>query len=437
MLANIRKNKKLFSIPIWIVAGSFVLTIFLVWGRGSVSGPGINDVATVNGKPIQVTDFYRTVDSLTSSGLSKKQAESEALKRLLLRTLLLDAAEKEGFKVSDWAIAQRIASFPVFQKNGTFSKKLYKSWLKQNRLNPETFEKEVKNDLLIEKLQTIVESTPYVTDKEAKLFYKTAFGKRKYEYQIFKTDTNSVKINRKEINEFYNKNKGMFMENKEEIKVVEIPKDRKDGKDLVKKAYKLAKEKKLAEFKELPVKTLKDSTLLKEIEKNNEEAGYMEEGNTYIVYSRKKRSKTIPLKKVEKEIVEILKEEKGNEITLKKAEEAIKSGKLTKPKITKETSGSTLVKEIGLMDLNGAITTQIVKAPTNKIIGPFKATNGYVLIKPLNEIKVEKYEEDKIKTVKEFLAAEKKKASFQSYVQFLQNKAKIQVNQKFFQENKL
>ncbi|SNR81274.1 peptidylprolyl isomerase [Desulfurobacterium atlanticum] len=437
MLANIRKNMKLFSIPLWIVTASFILTIFLVWGKGSVSGPGVNDVATVNGKPISATDFYKTVDRLTSSGMNKKQAESEALRRLLLRTLLLDAAEKEGLKVSDWAVAQRIASFTVFQENGTFSEKLYKKWLKQNHLTPELFENEIRKDLLIEKLQTVVERTPYVTEKELKLFYKTAFGKRKYEYKIFKIDEKKIKVNEKEIEEFYNKNKDMFKETNTVVKGVEIPKSEKNAKELVKEAYRLAKEGKLSSFKKLPVKEIEDKKLLSEIENSTQNPGYIEKDKFYIVYSKESTSRTVPLKEVKENIIEMLKGEKAKEIALKKAENAAKAGKLDNPVKTDYLSGNELIQQTGLMDLNGEITTKIVKAKTGTLMGPFKTLTGYMVIKPVTDIKVDKYEKDKMETLKTFLLTEKKKAAFQAYVQFLQNKAKIQINPKFFPESKL
>ena len=105
MLSKIRKNMRAFSIPLWIVAASFVGTIFLVWGRGSVSGPSGNEVATVNGRSIDLIEFNREYNQLVNQ-LQQQFGENyrkifpdrdvkiAALQRLITRKLLLDEAKK-------------------------------------------------------------------------------------------------------------------------------------------------------------------------------------------------------------------------------------------------------------------------------------------------------------------------------------------------------
>ncbi|WP_457568456.1 SurA N-terminal domain-containing protein [Desulfurobacterium sp.] len=432
MLANIRKNMKLFSIPLWIVTASFVLTIFLVWGKGSVSGPGTNEVATVNGKAIPADEFYRTVDRLTSSGMKEKQAKSEALRQLLLRTLLLDAAEKEGLKVSDEAVARKIESFPAFQKDGRFSADLYQKWLQQNHLPAEVFENQIRKDLLIEKLQTIVENVPSVTQEELNLYYRAVFGRRNYRYRIFKINTANVKVSSKEIMEYYKKHPELFTENRTVVTIVRIPKNQKEAKDLVKEAYKLARAGKLSSFKKVKPESLLSGKLFEEISRKKDSAGYLETGSEYIIYERKKENNTIPFNSVKTKIASLLKMEKAARTAFKNARKEVEAGKITEGKETGQVDGKELARKLKLIDLNGEITAILVKGKTNKVYGPFKTINGYVIVEPLTETSVKQVDRDKMKTLKEFLLDEKKKAAFQAYVQFLQNKAKIQVNPKFF-----
>ncbi|OMH39851.1 SurA N-terminal domain-containing protein [Desulfurobacterium indicum] len=432
MLANIRKNMKLFSIPLWIVTASFVLTIFLVWGKGSVSGPGTNDVATVNDKAIPADEFYRTVDKLTSAGMKEKQAKSEALRQLLLRTLLLDAAEKEGLKVSDEAVAERIESFPAFQKNGKFSAELYKQWLKQNHIPAETFENQIRQDLLIEKLQTIVENVETVTPQELKIYYKAVFGKRNYKYKMFNIEPSKVKISSKEVEEYYKKHQNLFMENRTIVTAVKIPVTAQNAKELVKRAYKLAKKGKLSSFKEIKPVLVTDKNLLKDINSRGGLSGYIEEPKEYVIYERKHENKILPLKAVKGKIVNLLKTEKTAEEAFNRAQKVVSSGKIEKGKETGEIDGKELARKLGLIDLNGEITATIVKGKTGKVYGPFKTLKGYVVIEPITEITAKTMDKDKLKTLKDFLLNEKRKAAFQAYIQFLQNRAKIQVNPRFF-----
>ncbi|WP_456398137.1 SurA N-terminal domain-containing protein [Desulfurobacterium sp.] len=432
MLANIRKNMKLFSIPLWIVTASFVLTIFLVWGKGSVSGPGTNDVATVNGIAIPADEFYRTVDKLTSAGIKEKQAKSEALRQLLLRTLLLDAARKEGLKVSDDAVATKIESFPAFQKNGKFSSELYRQWLQQNHIPAETFENQIRQDLLIEKLQTIVENVAAVTPQELKIYYRAVFGKRNYKYEMFNVEPSKVKISLKEVEEYYKKHQNLFMENKTIVTAVKIPITAKDAKKLVKKAYKLAKEGKLSSFKEIKPSLITNKDLLKDINSRGGLSGYIEEPKEYVIYEKKQENKILPLKEVKKKIANLLKLEKAEEEALNKAQKAVNSGKIDKGKETGEIDGKELARKLKLIDLNGEITATIVKGKTGKVYGPFKTLKGYVVIEPITETTVKVVDKEKLKTLKDFLLNEKRKAAFQAYIQFLQNRAKIQVNPRFF-----
>ncbi|WP_456438049.1 SurA N-terminal domain-containing protein [Desulfurobacterium sp.] len=432
MLANIRKNMKLFSIPLWIVTASFVLTIFLVWGKGSVSGPGTNEVATVNGKAIPADEFYRLVDRLTSSGMKEKQAKSEALRQLLLRTLLLDAAEREGLKVSDEAVADKIESFPAFQKDGKFSVELYKKWLQQNHMPPEMFENQIREDLLIEKLQTIVENVASVTPTELQIYYKAVFGKRNYKYEMFNIEPSKVKVSSEEIKNYYNKHRNLFKENKVVIVAVEIPAKTKNAKELVKRAYELAKKGKLSSFNEIKPVIVKDKNLLKDINSRGGLYGYVEKPNKFIIYQKQQKSRTLSLKEARREIINLIKKEKAVKLAFSKAEKAANSGNLDKGKETGEISGKELAKRLELIDLNGEITAMIVKGKTGKVYGPFKTLKGYVVVEPITAATVKSMDKEKVKTLKEFLLGEKRKAALQSYIQFLQNKAKIQVNPRFF-----
>jgi peptidyl-prolyl cis-trans isomerase D len=137
MLSKIRKNLRAFSLPLWIVAASFVGTIFLVWGRGSVLGPSGTEVATVNGEGISLVEFNREYSNITNELRAKfgenyrkfikdDEIKQAALRRLVVRKLLLQTAKEEGIQVSDWAVARAIEEIPAFQDNGTFSIKLYK-----------------------------------------------------------------------------------------------------------------------------------------------------------------------------------------------------------------------------------------------------------------------------------------------------------------------
>jgi peptidyl-prolyl cis-trans isomerase D len=183
MLSKIRKNLKAYSVPLWIVAASFVGTIFLVWGKGAISGSYRNSVATVNGEGIDLVEFNREYNSLVRELkqqfgenfrklFPEKRIKLTALQRLITRKLLLQAAKEEGIKVSDWAVAKEIMESPLFKKDGKFSVELYEEFLKANRLTKHTFEEMVREDLTIQKLLEVINRSPSVTEYEVKELYK-------------------------------------------------------------------------------------------------------------------------------------------------------------------------------------------------------------------------------------------------------------------------
>ena len=432
MLSKIRKNLRAFSLPLWIVAASFVGTIFLVWGKGSVSGPSGNEVATVNGKGITLGDFNREYQSVVftlkerfGENFRKFVKEDDirrmALNRLITKELLLQLAEEEGLKVSDWAVAKYIEGIPAFQENGKFSVELYGRFLESRHMTPSAFEDSVRKELLVQKLLKVVDNAPSVTEFELKELYRKFFGKREFKYKLFNLKDFNPQVSEKEVKDFYQKNRSLFEESgKESYYVLRFPKS-KEGEKKAEEAFKLAKEGKFKELLKFNPKKLKDEKLKRELDKRP--FVFKSEDELILAFKEKER-RVQPLEEVRKSIVKYLKEQKAKELAAKAA---------------KEYKGE-LKEKVAPVDL-AQFTEKFkpVKPPVELFqespVGSravLELEGGYGVFSPVTELKVDKFEREKEERLKDFILRAKRDTDYANLINLLRQKATVKVNNSLF-----
>ncbi len=434
MLSKIRNNLRTFSIFLWIVAASFVGTIFLVWGKGSISGPSANEVATVNGLGINLAEFNREYNRVLEElkqqygnqyrkFLTDKDIKLLALRNLIKRKLIISEAEKEGIRVSDWAVAKEIEKMPVFQKNGKFDVNSYKKVLAANHLTPEQFENEVRNDLLVSKVMSVVENSPSVTDFELNKLYKKVFGKRKFKFKLFSLNTDNVTISESELEKYYEKHKNEFSEKSgEKFFVVKIPVSENGATEKAAKAFKLAKSgkfKDLNSFKPEEVSPQKAKKLM-----GNKNVYFSKDNKFLYVYYKAQSSKILPFEQVKPQIENILKGQKAFEISKKAAEAFAKSNKqlenatefLDKEEFTEK------FKPLNLADVEKAFNVKIGE----KVVIP--TINGFAVVSPETEVTVGKLDPEKKKQLQNYILAIKRKSNEINFLNLLQEKATIKIN---------
>ncbi|MCX7896173.1 MAG: peptidyl-prolyl cis-trans isomerase [Thermoanaerobaculum sp.] len=186
MLKIMRENLKHLKWVLWFVVFVFVLLIFVDWGAGRLRGGGMEHVAArVAGIEISEKDFLREVRQLDERlrslygqqyDLLRSQLDlgQLALNNLLNNALLVQQAKKLKLQVSDEEVAQRILTFPVFRKDdGSFvGEEVYTRILAANQTTPEEFEAELREGLLIEKLQKVLRQSIVFSDAEVDREYR-------------------------------------------------------------------------------------------------------------------------------------------------------------------------------------------------------------------------------------------------------------------------
>ena len=180
MLNVMRKHAGSWMIKVILFA---IVIVFVFWGVGSFRSQRASKVATVNDQVITVTEYRQAYNnlieqyrqrfgaSLDDNMIEMLQIKRQAIDQLINRALLLQVAENLNLSVSDAEVSNSITSAAVFQNNGVFNARRYRSILAQYHLTPEEFEAEQKQVLLGEKLTRVVTGAAKVSDPEARQWY--------------------------------------------------------------------------------------------------------------------------------------------------------------------------------------------------------------------------------------------------------------------------
>ena len=172
MLSSIRNNRKALSIVLWLVIIAFVATIFVVWGVGEKSN-ALGYAAKVNDKIITYEEYqtrYKMADDEIRRYGGAVQIENlpaRVLQSLINEKLMLIEAERFNIPATDLELVSYIRSIPSFQVNGEFNIDQYEMVLRNNGLNPEQYEKAVKDEIKMRKMTNLIYQTQSIaTEKE-------------------------------------------------------------------------------------------------------------------------------------------------------------------------------------------------------------------------------------------------------------------------------
>lgn len=187
MLEIIRKKQKSIFVQIvfWAIIGTFVGTIFLVWGKGSDNASVSEDYAAkVNGSEISLIDYQRSYENLyrmyqnlygeafTPAIEKTLNLRKVALDSLVDQTLLLQEAGRLKLEVGKQEIVDAIAKIAAFQREGAFNRDQYVQVLRAQRLTPDQFEAMQERELLVEKARLSLEGGAAASDGEIDAEYK-------------------------------------------------------------------------------------------------------------------------------------------------------------------------------------------------------------------------------------------------------------------------
>jgi peptidyl-prolyl cis-trans isomerase D len=164
------RNKR--NSVITIVVFGFIILTFIFWGFYHQDDFSQGRPISVNDEEISPQDFNRAFQNRMSQfsqfyGGRKISEGMEDLirkqtaKSLVMRLAMAQEAEALGLLVGDQDIKQQIKEFAAFKNpaTGNFSPEQYKTALENFGYTPARFERDIRNDVLVERLQSVLDLT--------------------------------------------------------------------------------------------------------------------------------------------------------------------------------------------------------------------------------------------------------------------------------------
>jgi peptidyl-prolyl cis-trans isomerase D len=164
----------------------FILTSGVIFFSSSSpfgGGGRSTAVAMVNGEEIPYARFQRaqtnmmaTYERMVRQRLTPEMAErlglsQQVINELVTEAVVIQGAATEGIRVSDDELRMTIQQIREFQENGRFSRDEYVKVLRQLRLDPAEFEREVRRQLVRRKMENLVKQGVKVSDEEVREAY--------------------------------------------------------------------------------------------------------------------------------------------------------------------------------------------------------------------------------------------------------------------------
>lgn len=200
------------GVVIGLISLSFVLWGVQYYLAGDRSGNGV--IAKVNGEKITEQQITRALQQLQQQqpGVDPQLLKQAALQNLILDRLLVQAAQRSGFRVSRTEADQFILSFPQWQDQGRFSPQRYQQFLYTNSLTPLAFLEQIQTLLLLNQVQVGIQNSDFALPNEVKRGYQLLYQTRDLGYFIIPAQqfVSSVTITMAEMERYYQQHKNQF-----------------------------------------------------------------------------------------------------------------------------------------------------------------------------------------------------------------------------------
>jgi parvulin-like peptidyl-prolyl isomerase len=150
MAERLKKQVSAKNFTAMVLFGAIILVFVLFGVSGRLGSGGIGAAAQVNDTLISIANMQTAENNLRQIygemfGNDASRLRQEALRGLIDRELMSQAARKSGIIVADAEIRDTITKdVPVFQSNGQFQRDYYLRYLEMTRQSPRDFENSIR-----------------------------------------------------------------------------------------------------------------------------------------------------------------------------------------------------------------------------------------------------------------------------------------------------
>ncbi len=199
MFNSLKKNLNKRSITAYLVFGAIIL-VFVFFGFRTTEGPQLGYAARVNNKLISISEYRMALERITyfsrmfgggSSPEMDTRNKIDALNQVIQLELISQGATKEGFKVTNAELVDKIMNDDTFKKDGIFQRSIYERALTYEGLSPAAYEDRVRRSLLYQKAYDLFQNSIVTSDLESS---KTMFlNNEKMNLEFMKLEISELK----------------------------------------------------------------------------------------------------------------------------------------------------------------------------------------------------------------------------------------------------
>jgi len=221
MISWMQKHNKYLVWTIWVATIAFIGAGFVGWGTysfGSKAG-NIAKVGTIEIKQSQLnmvySNIYRRYNEMMQGKLDEKKAKElgliqQAFSRIEVQAKLLNFAQEMGIVVSDKEVADTLEGIKGFQqKNGHFSKEIYQTYLRDQRLKAKTFEATLRDEITITKTLKLLQTDALPLEEDT--FAAAMNVADKLLYKVIGNDDITIRMDESKLKAFWETQKENFM----------------------------------------------------------------------------------------------------------------------------------------------------------------------------------------------------------------------------------
>ncbi|AYF86175.1 peptidylprolyl isomerase [Pseudomonas sp. DY-1] len=221
MLQNIRDNSQG-----WIAKTiiGVIIALLALTGFDAIFNATSNrqNAAEVNGDEITLDQLSEAVNmqrrqlqqqlgkDFDASLLDEKLLREAALKGLIERKLLLQAAGDADFAFSQGALDQLILQTPEFQVDGKFNADRFDQVIRQMNYNRLQFRQMLEQEMLIGQLRAGLAGSGFVTDAEVEAFARLEKQTRDFATLTLKADPAAVSVSDEDLKTYYDAHVDQF-----------------------------------------------------------------------------------------------------------------------------------------------------------------------------------------------------------------------------------
>lgn len=168
----------------WVAAFLFgaIIVVFALWGIKNDMGDGAGGVAAVvNDRSITLSEFRSQIEQVEQNararfdGLPEQQRRAmtqrlrqQVLDQLIMSEILYQAANKRGVIATDHEVKEQILAIPFLQEGGRFQGDRYRAFLANMNLTAEDFERQIRKQIVTNKIQELFVGSAAPTREEIK-----------------------------------------------------------------------------------------------------------------------------------------------------------------------------------------------------------------------------------------------------------------------------